>query len=105
MSFIERSPVVIGIITAIITAVITIGGLSIQGSDIRGGYTLTANFADAAGLRPGDDVFIAGVRAGAVQSIEIVDDHVEVVLTVNGHELPAETRAKIVVRTLVGSRG
>lgn len=105
MSFIERSPVVIGVIAVIITAVVTIGGLSIQGSDLRGGYTLTANFEDAAGLRPGDDVFIAGVRAGSVQTIEIVDNHVEVVLTVNGHELPAETRAQIVVRTLVGSRG
>ena len=105
MSFIERSPVVIGIITVIITAVITIVGLSIQGSDLRGGYTLTANFEDAAGLRPGDDVFIAGVRAGSVQAIQIVDNHVEVTLTVNGHELPSETRAKIVVRTLVGSRG
>ena len=66
MSFIERSPVVIGIIMVIITAAITVGGLSIQGSDLRGGYTLTAQFEDAAGLRPGDDIFIAGVRAGAV---------------------------------------
>jgi phospholipid/cholesterol/gamma-HCH transport system substrate-binding protein len=105
MSFIERNPVIIGIITVIITAVITIGGLSIQGSDLRGGYTLTAQFEDAAGLRPGDDIFVAGVRAGAVQAVDIVDDHVEVTLSVNGHEMPAETRAKIVVRTLVGSRG
>lgn len=105
MSFIERNPVVIGIITAIITAVITLGGLSIQGSDLRGGYNLTAEFEDASGLRPGDDIFIAGVRAGTVQSVDIVEDHVEVALSVNGHELPAETRAKIVVRTLVGSRG
>lgn len=105
MSFIERNPVVLGIITVIIAAAVTIGGLSIQGSDLRGGYTLTAQFEDAAGLRPGDDVFIAGVRAGSVQSVDIAGDHVEVVLGVNGHELPAETRAKIVVRTLVGSRG
>ena len=105
MSFIERNPVIIGLITVAITAVITIGGLSIQGSDLRGGYTLTAQFEDAAGLRPGDDIFVAGVRAGAVQAVEIVDDHVEVTLSVNGHEMPAETRAKIVVRTLVGSRG
>jgi phospholipid/cholesterol/gamma-HCH transport system substrate-binding protein len=105
MSFIERNPVMIGIVTAVITALITVGGLSIQGSDLRGGYTLTAQFEDAAGLRPGDDVFVAGVRAGAVQAVDIVNGRVEVVLTVNGHELPAETRAKIVVRTLVGSRG
>ena len=105
MSFIERSPVVIGIVMTVIIAIVTVGGLSIQGSDLRGGYTLTAQFEDAAGLRPGDDIFVAGVRAGTVQSVDIVKDHVEVVLSVNGHELPAETRAKIVVRTLVGSRG
>ena len=105
MSFIERSPVIIGIVAVVITAVVTIGGLQIKGSDLRGGYALTAMFEDAAGLRPGDDIFVAGVRAGTVQTIDIVDNHVEVGLTVNGHELPAETRAKIVVRTLVGSRG
>ena len=105
MSFIERNPVIIGLVAVIVTAVITIGGLSIQGSDLRGGYTLTAQFEDASGLRPGDDVFVAGVRAGSVQAVDIVEDHVEAVLTVNGHELPNETRAKIVVRTLTGTRG
>ena len=105
MSFTERNPVIIGIIAAIVMAVVTVGGLSIQGSTLRGGYTLTAQFEDAAGLRKGDDVFIAGVRAGTVQSVDIVKDHVEVELTVNGHTLPSETRAKIIVRTLVGSRG
>ena len=105
MSFTERNPVIIGIIAAIVTLVITVAGLSIQGSTLRGGYQLTAEFEDAAGLRPGDDIFVAGVRAGTVQAVDIVDDHVEVVLSVNGHELPSESRAKIIVRTLVGSRG
>ena len=101
----ERNPVVIGIVAVVIIAVVTVGALSIQGSDIRGGYNLTAEFGDAAGLRPGDDIFIAGVRAGTVTEVDIVDDHVEVGLSVNGHELPDETRAAIVVRTLTGSRG
>ena len=105
MSFHERNPVIIGIVAAVLMAVVTVGGLSIQGSTLRGGYALTAQFEDASGLRKGDDVFVAGVRAGSVQAVDIVEDHVEVDLTVNGHELPAETRAKIVVRTLVGSRG
>ena len=105
MSFHERNPIIIGIITVIVTAVITVAGLSIQGSDLRGGYKVTAHFEDASGLRQGDDIFVAGVRAGTVEGVDIVDDHVEVVLSVNGHEMPSETRAKIVVRTLVGSRG
>jgi phospholipid/cholesterol/gamma-HCH transport system substrate-binding protein len=105
MSFHERNPVVIGVIAVLVMAAITVAGLSIQGSQLRGGYMLTAQFEDASGLRPGDDVFVAGVRAGAVKSVDIVKDHVEVVLSVNGHELPSETRAKIAVRTLVGSRG
>jgi phospholipid/cholesterol/gamma-HCH transport system substrate-binding protein len=105
MSFTERNPVVIGLITVIVIAVVTVGALSIQGSTLRGGYELTASFVDAAGLREGDDVFVAGVRAGTVQQVDIVNDHVEVVMTVNGHELPGETRAEIVVRTLTGTRG
>lgn len=105
MSFTERNPVIIGLITVLVIAVVTFGALSVQGSDIRGGFELTAEFEDAAGLRPGDDIFIAGVRAGTVGAVEIVDDHVEVALSVNGHELPNDTRAAIVVRTLTGSRG
>jgi phospholipid/cholesterol/gamma-HCH transport system substrate-binding protein len=105
VSFIERNPVVIGLIAAALAAVVTVGALSIQGSLLRGGYELVTEFSDAAGLRPGDDIFVAGVRAGTVKSIDIVDDHVEIRLSVYGHELPAETRAQIVVRTLTGNRG
>jgi phospholipid/cholesterol/gamma-HCH transport system substrate-binding protein len=105
MSFTERNPVVIGIVATIVIALVTVGSLLVQGSVLRGGYELVTEFEDAAGLRPGDDIFIAGIRAGTVQSIDIVDDHVEIRLSVYGHDLPSETRARIVVRTLTGNRG
>ncbi|HVM18696.1 MAG TPA: MlaD family protein [Egibacteraceae bacterium] len=105
MSFSERSAVLIGIIAVALIVAVTVASLVLQGSMFRGGFQLTADFTDASGLRPGDDVFIAGVRAGTVERIDIVDDHVEVVMSVNGHELPADTRARIVVRTLTGTRG
>ena len=105
MSFSERNPVIIGIIATIVIAVVTVGALTVQGSMLRGGYELITQFEDAAGLRPGDDIFIAGIRAGTVESIDIVDDYVEIRVSVNGHDLPSETRAQIVVRTLTGNRG
>lgn len=36
--------------------------------------TVTATFSDVSGLRPGDDVRVAGVRVGRVESIAVSDD-------------------------------
>ena len=105
MSFTERNPVIIGIIATMLIAVVTVAALTVKGSMLRGGYELITEFEDAAGLRPGDDIFIAGIRAGTVESIDIVSDRVEIRVSVNGHDLPSETRAQIVVRTLTGNRG
>lgn len=41
------------------------------GADSR---TFTATFSDVSGLRPGDDVRVAGVRVGRVESIEVSED-------------------------------
>jgi phospholipid/cholesterol/gamma-HCH transport system substrate-binding protein len=45
---------------------------------IAGEVYYTAEFADAGGLNPGDDVSVAGVKVGRVRSIELCGDHVRV---------------------------
>lgn len=104
MTFSERSPVLIGLVSLALVAGATLFALLAEGGMFRGGYTLTAEFADAAGLRPGDDVLIAGVRAGEVRELSLAGDRVEAVLRVDGHELSENTRARIRLRTLVGRR-
>ncbi len=64
-----------------------------------------AEFADVSGLRTGDDVRVAGVRVGRVESVEITDDGAEV-----GFDLvesqPLLTTTKLVMRyqNLLGQR-
>lgn len=104
LQFLERNQVVIGAIAAAAILAAVIGGLAVQGGIFGGGYNLTAEFANAAGLSAGDQVFVAGVRAGLVDGLELDGDRVIVSLTVDDVELPDQTRAKIILRTLVGAR-
>jgi phospholipid/cholesterol/gamma-HCH transport system substrate-binding protein len=65
-----------------------------------------AIFTDATGVRPGDDVRVAGVRVGTVSSIKIVNhDEAQVSFTVvKSRPLPASTIVRIRYRNLVGQR-
>jgi phospholipid/cholesterol/gamma-HCH transport system substrate-binding protein len=104
MGFTERNPVMIGVVAVALMAAVAAGAFGITRSMFAGGYEITAEFADAAGLRDGDQVLIAGVRAGTVEEIEIAGDRVEATLLVDGHELTHDTRARITLQTLVGRR-
>lgn len=104
MQFSERSPLVLGLIAVGFLALATVVALGLQRSDFGPGYELTAQFADASGLRPGDAVLVGGVRVGQVLKLDIVDDHVAAQLQIEDAELSADTRAEIILRTLVGRR-
>lgn len=100
----ERSPLVLGLVALTAMAAVTVVALAVQRSDLVGGTRIEASFTDANGLRPGDDVLVAGVRAGEVVDVAIDGDHVDAQLQVEGAELPVDTRAEIALRTLVGRR-
>ncbi|MEZ0365602.1 MlaD family protein [Mycobacterium sp. pUA109] len=70
------------------------------------GYThYTAEFAQAASLRPGNPITVAGIEVGTVSSMKLVDGHVEAGLTVRDNvPLGKDTRAVINVMTILGSR-
>ena len=103
--FIERSPVIIGVITAVLILATLWASLTISREDLTGGYVITVEFADANGLQAGDLAIVAGIAAGKVTAVEIVEDHIEATVQMDGGtELPATTRASITVRTLVGKK-
>lgn len=65
----------------------------------------TAEFTDVSGLRTGDDVRVAGVRVGRVESVEIIDGGAEVAFDLVENQ-PLLTTTKLVMRyqNLLGQR-
>jgi len=61
-----------------------------------------AEFADASGLVPGEEVRVSGVKVGTVRTIELAGDHVVVGFDVSDVVLGDRTEAGIEVKTLLG---
>ncbi|MFE3446666.1 MCE family protein [Nocardia sp. NPDC059180] len=65
--------------------------------------TIQAEFAQAAGLRPGATVDVSGIEVGAVQAVKLVDDKVVVDLRVRRDmRLGPNARAAIKMSTILG---
>jgi phospholipid/cholesterol/gamma-HCH transport system substrate-binding protein len=103
--FRERNPVVIGALSiAFIAASILMAFRAGDLPLIGGGDTYYAAFTESGGLKPNDEVRVAGVRVGKVDSVELDDGHVRVAFKVErGVDLGKETNAAIKVKTLLGA--
>lgn len=103
--FRERNPVRIGAVSLAVIALLVLAAFRAQDLPlIGGGDTYYANFTEAGGLKPDDEVRIAGVRVGKVRSIELDGDQVKVGFTIDSSSgFGDETRATIKVKTLLGS--
>src|SRR4051812_37437369 len=99
-SFQERSPLPIGI--AGLATVALLAALAFNLQHFSGGTTYSAAFSEAAGLKPGEEVRIAGVKVGKIESVGLEDDHVKVTFT-SGRPFGTGTRAQIKIKTLLGS--
>ncbi len=103
--FRSRNPVVVGAISVVAVAAMILAGVRAQDLPlVGGGDTYYAAFSEAGGLKPGDEVRIAGVRVGKVEDIALAGDHVRVEFRVDtdsrfGHQ----TGAAIKVKTLLGA--
>jgi phospholipid/cholesterol/gamma-HCH transport system substrate-binding protein len=92
-------------------AVVTIAstgllGLTIANVDLRPSEEYSARFEDVTSLSVGDDVRIAGVRVGQVETVELVDKRVaRVEFTIDARrKLPASVTATIKYRNMIGQR-
>jgi phospholipid/cholesterol/gamma-HCH transport system substrate-binding protein len=104
-SFLERNQKVIGVagIAALLAG--SAFALLLTGGVFARTYHVTAYFSDAAGLQSGDPVTVAGLKAGTVKGLQISHGQVAVELVVSrGVELPRDSRADIVIQTLLGKR-
>jgi len=102
-SFTERNPRRIGLVVVVITAVAVLAVLLLNRSVFASTYAVDARFPDTAGVSPGTDVLVAGVKVGSVESVQLQGNHVQVQLAVDrGVQLPHDTAAAIHVQTLLG---
>jgi len=98
-----RNPVstaIVGLLVVVLVVVLAFNGPAIFG----GGTTYQAEFSEAAGLRDGDMVTVAGVEAGRVDSVELAGDRVLVTFTVDEAWVGDRTSAAIEIRTLLGAK-
>jgi phospholipid/cholesterol/gamma-HCH transport system substrate-binding protein len=104
-SFLERNQRLIGGIGLGLVVAGTVFALLLQGGVFTPSYTVTAYFSDAAGMRSGDLVTVAGLPAGKIKDVRIKNGQVAMDLAVeDGVVLPADTRAEVVIETLLGRR-
>src|SRR4029079_17211703 len=100
-SFREKNPVVIGAVSLAVIALLILAAFRAQDLPvIGGGDTYSAAFSEAGGLKPNDEVRIAGVRVGKVEKVELEGDHVKVTFRVDtDSEFGDEPHAAIKVKT------
>ncbi len=103
--FRERNPVVVGAISLALVALLLLAAFRAQDLPlIGGGETYRASFAESGGLKADDEVRLAGVRIGKVESVELDGNRVEVTFRVDTDaRFGTETRAAIKVKTLLGA--
>lgn len=101
---IERNQVVIGVVVSLLLAVGTVFAIALSGGLFKPGMQIEAEFADAAGLRSGSFVFVAGVRVGEVLEVEIVEDRVVTRFTLQSDGVPTDSSADIIIQNTLGKR-
>lgn len=107
-SFRDRNPYVVGIVTVLLLGAATgfafMVGLTGYFDET---YEIEGVFADASGLKTGDNVRLAGVKVGSVTSLEVdrASGNVRVTWEVNdGVEIGNEAGAEIALQSLLGAK-
>lgn len=103
--FRERNPVPIGLSAFAVIAVLLALAMNLDKIPlVSGGTTHTAAFKEAAGLKPDEEVRIAGVKVGKVTGLDLDGDHVKVTFRVDdGVKLGDRTEAGIKIKTILGA--
>jgi phospholipid/cholesterol/gamma-HCH transport system substrate-binding protein len=103
--FRERNPVKIGAVSIVVLAALLLIAFKADSLPlIGGGDTYYASFSDSSGIKPNDEVRIAGVRVGKVTGVDLDGDHVKVTFRISSDaKFGTQTNAEIKVKTLLGA--
>lgn len=101
----ERNQVMVAIVgTALAAAVVLVSMKLSKLPFVHPTTTYYADFANADGLKSGDDVRVEGITVGSVNSVSVQGDHVHVSFDVkSGIDLGGQSRATIEVATILGN--
>lgn len=101
----ERNQVMVAIVgTALAAAVVLVSMNLSKLPFVHPTTTYYADFANADGLKSGDDVRVEGITVGSVNSVSVQGDHVHVSFDVkSGIDLGGQSRATIEVATILGN--
>lgn len=103
--FRERNPVVIGAVGIAVIVSLLAFAFNIDDIPLLAGRAHSAALSEAGGLKPGDDVRIAGVKVGKVTDVALDGDHVRVDFRVDrSTELGDQTSASVRIKTILGQK-
>ncbi|EIE97946.1 MCE family protein [Saccharomonospora glauca] len=104
-SFRERNPLTLGIVGTAVLVGATVAAVNYENLPlIGGGTTYQAEFAEAAGLVPSNEVRVAGIKVGEVTDVELAEDRVLVSFRVSDAWIGNRTTAEIKIKTLLGQK-
>ncbi|MQA13950.1 MAG: MCE family protein [Pseudonocardiaceae bacterium] len=103
--FQQRNPIPIGIVGLVVLVLLSVAAYNVDDLPIiGGGTTYEAFFSESAGMMAGDPVYIAGVEAGRVQSVELAGDRVRVSFRISDAWVGDASTASIEIRSLLGAK-
>ncbi|MCP2320707.1 phospholipid/cholesterol/gamma-HCH transport system substrate-binding protein [Nocardia amikacinitolerans] len=101
----KRSPVFLGVLGLAMVVLVTMSAFALDRLPIIGaGTRYTAEFSEAAGLKKGNEVRIAGVKVGSVADVRLAGDRVVVEFRTKDAWIGNETTASIQIKTLLGQK-
>ncbi|MQY04060.1 MCE family protein [Actinomadura macrotermitis] len=101
----NRNPIAVAIVG--LTAMLLTALTALQAGDlpvIGGGTDYTAEFSEAAGMRPGNEVRVAGVKVGKVTEVALDHGKVRVGFRVKKTWIGDASTAAIAIKTLLGDK-
>ncbi|WP_433730998.1 MCE family protein [Nocardia sp. CA-129566] len=101
----KRSPAFMGVLGLAMVLLVTVSAFFLDRLPIIGaGTKYTAEFSEAAGLKKGNEVRIAGVKVGAVSDVRLDGNKVLVDFRTQDAWIGNETTASIQIKTVLGQK-
>lgn len=99
-----RNQVLVALVGTVLAAAVVLASINLDKLPfVHRSVTYHAQFANADGLRPGDDVRVEGISVGKVNTVKVEGSHVRVDFTVrSGLRLGGASHASIEVATVLG---